>query len=122
MSLHFVLQREGWGYDDLYEAIKVGLKTSEFRKGIDHWRKRLLTKPGVLFLEAEERAHKLQDESTSYEAFTLTIPDKYIKHKRARFVVGYTKVPMLTSDVTGILYHFDGEQFEVKLANVEEVK
>ena len=122
MSFHFVLKRSGWGYDDLYEAIKTGEKTSEWRDGIDHWKVRLLTESGR---EDLERAHEMRREGIIRDLkpfFLLDFPDYHWKHKRARFVVGYTKSPMLTADVTAILYYSKTNQFEVRITNVEEKK
>jgi len=112
MSFHFVLKRSGWGYDDLYEAIKVGEKTSEWRDASDHWVRRLLNEEGLSLLEAFNSGYENLDE--------LSFLPYYWKHIQARFVVGYTKSPMLVADVTGIIYHRDTEQFEVQIKNVAE--
>jgi len=116
MSFHFVLKRSGWGYDDLYEALKTGEKTSEWRDGSDHWKRRLLTPPGRQSLQW---AHEIKEPSKPF--FLLPFPPYQWKHKRARFVVGYTKRPMLTADVKAIMYHSKTNQFEVRIANVEEI-
>ena len=114
MSFHFVLKRSGWGYDDLYEAIKKGEKTSEWRDASDHWISRLLNERG--------RSH-LETFKSSYESLeVLDFLPYHLKHTRTRFVVGYTKSPMLVADVTGILYHRDTDQFQIQIKNVVEVK
>lgn len=114
MSFHFVLKRSGWGYDDLYEALKRGEKTSEWRDGSDHWKRRLLTGDGIRNLE---RAHEIKK---SKPFFLMAFPDYQWKYRRARFVVGYTKRPMLTADVKAIMYNSKTNQFEVQIENVEE--
>jgi len=121
MSFHFVLKRSGWGYDDLYEAIKTGEKTSEWRDGSDHWISRLLNEGGRQQLQwAHELKERNKGDTKPY--FVLPFNDYHWKHKRARFVVGYTKSPMLTADVTAILYYSKTNRFEVRIANVEEEK
>lgn len=118
MSFHFVLKRKGWGYDDLYEALKTGEKTSEWRDASDHWKSRLLTKPGIIhleYLEYLQRSGKSQHHTIEFQSY-------YWKHKRARFVVGYTKSPLLIADVKAIMYHSKTEQFEVQIENVVEVR
>ena len=112
MSFHFVLKRSGWGYDDLYEAIKNGEKTSEWRDASPHWISRLLNEQGRSILKTFKSGYE------NLEVFSF-LP-YYWKYTRARFVVGYTKSPMLLADVTGILYHRDPEQFQIQLKNVVE--
>ena len=116
MRYHFVLKRKGWGYDDIYEALKTGEKTSEWRDGSDHWKKRLLTGMGRTQLRW---AHEVKERSKPF--FLLDFPDYLWKHKRARFVVGYTKTPMLLADVKAILYYSKTNQFEVQIENVTAV-
>lgn len=41
----FRLKRRGYGWDDIYEAIKIGEKTSEWRDASDHWKKQLTPTP-----------------------------------------------------------------------------
>lgn len=76
---------------DLYEEIKAGRKTSEWRDVTDRWRKILRSKP---------------------------------RPERAWFVCGYPKgnVPRLEADIRGIILHLESEQYEVLIANVEEIK
>jgi len=87
---------------ELYEEIKAGRKTSEFRDPTDHWLSRLYTK--------EDK-------------------DGVIKPKvdRAWFVVGFPKgsVPRLEADITNIILHADemgyAYQIEIQFENVVEV-
>jgi len=116
MSFHFVLKRSGWGYDDLYEALKTGQKTSEWRDASDFWIRRLLTPPGRQGLQ---RAHELKNPSKPF--FLIDFPDYQWKHRRARFVIGYTKSPMLVADVKAIVYRSRSDQFEIQIENVVEM-
>lgn len=119
MSFHFVLKRSGWGYDDTYEAIKSGEKTSEWRDGSDYWAKRLLTEMGRQQIKwAHEFKERNKGQTKPY--FLLPFPEYLWKHNRARFVVGHTKRPMLVADVTEIIYHSKTNQFEIQIKNVEE--
>ena len=123
MSFHFVLKRKGWGYDDIYEAIKTGEKTSEWRSGSEHWKRRLLTppSPSVRYSGQESLKHAFEIENRSKPFFLMDFPDYHWKHKKARFVVGYTKTPMLLADVKAIMYHSKTNQFEIRIKNVEEL-
>ena len=120
MSFHFVLKRKGWGYDDIYEAIKTGEKTSEWRDGSKYWISRLLTppSPSVRYSGQEtlQHAHEIGRPS-----FLMDFADYHWKHKKARFVVGYTKTPMLIADVKAIIYYSKKNQFEIRIENVKEV-
>lgn len=109
-SFHFVLKRRGWGYEDIYKALKTGEKTSEWRAATDFWARRLLTKEG---------RQQLNGRIISQDS--LPFPREQWKHKKARFVVGYTKRPMLIADVKALLYHFATEEFEVQIENVIEL-
>ena len=124
MSFHFVLKRSGWGYDDIYEAIKKGEKTSEWRDGSEHWKRRLLTAPSPLvrYSGQESLQHAFEIENRSKPFFLMDFADYHWKHKKARFVVGYTKRPMLLADVTTIMYHSKTNQFEIRIENVIELK
>lgn len=87
---------------DLYEEIKAGRKTSEFRDATEYWTRTLFKKSenGVLYAP---------------------------KVDRAWFIVGFPKgnVPRLEADVIRIDVHCDdygaGEQYEIKFENVVEV-
>ncbi len=84
---------------DLYEAIKDGTKTSEYRDAIDHWTKRLFKKGD------------------------LSEP----KVNRIWLVVGYPKgsLPRLEADIKRILVSYndwgDPDQYEIQFENVVEV-
>lgn len=120
MSFHFVLKRSGWGYDDLYEALKTGEKTSEWRDGSSHWISRLLNEGGRKQLQwAHEYKERNKGRTEPY--FLLPFHPSLWKYRRARFVVGYTKRPMLVADVKAILFHSKTDQFEVQIENVVEL-
>lgn len=107
--VHFTLKRSGWGYEDIYEALKKGKKTSEWRDATDFWAKRLLNESGL------QRFKEVV-------GFTYHFYPFMWKHKRARFVVGYTSYPRLLADIEEIIYHSDTKQFEIRIENVIEVK
>jgi len=92
---------------DLYEEIKAGRKTSEFRDWTDYWVDRLY--------------RRTRDKNNPY------IPILRPKVKRAWFVVGYPKgnLPRLEADIKNIVVHSDengyAEQVEIQLENVVEV-
>jgi hypothetical protein len=87
---------------DLYEEIKAGRKTSEFRDATRHWFKRLCV-PHWIGTEQH------QDHT------------KFLKVHRAWFVVGYPKknLPRLEADITGLF--LDAMQLEIKFTNVTEI-
>lgn len=120
MRFNFVLKRTGWGYTDIYEALKTGEKTSEWRDGSDHWRRRLLTKNGIINLERAEEIERSTLRVPS-KPFIMDFPEYQWKYKKARFVVGRTESPMLLADVTEILYNSKTNQFEIRIENVVEV-
>ena len=111
MTVHFVLKRTGWGYTDIYEALKTGEKTSEWRDASPHWILRLFTKRA----QSSVRHRMLRHEGP----LMFIHPDDH-KHKTARFVVGYTKYPRLLADIHNIYYHRDTNQFEIQIKNVKE--
>jgi hypothetical protein len=119
----FILKRSGWGYDDLYEAIKTGKKDSEWRDDTDteHWRKRLLNEIGLKQLKW---AYELKERNKGNVKphFLLPFADYMWKHKKVRFRVGRTKSPTLIADIKDILYHSRSRQFEILIENVKEVK
>ena len=111
MTAHFVLKRylEGFEeYGDLYEAIKSGRKTVEYRDATEHWKSRLLTPKAIKLLEADERG------------INLVFREDLLKHDKAVFVVGYTKYPKLVADITKIVYLHNTNQLETHLENVKE--
>lgn len=86
---------------DLYEEIKAGRKTSEWRDNTPYWRKRLIS--SLL---------------TKNPAM-----DRRFGVVRAWFVCGYPKgnLPRLEATITEVLDVEDSEQLEVKFKNVVEV-
>lgn len=113
MSFHFVLKRLGWGYDDIYEALKTGEKTSEWRDASPFWISRLFKKGAQSSVR-----HRIIHATGS---LLFLHPDDH-KHKKARFVVGYTKYPRLIADIHNIYYHRNTNQFEIQIENVVEVR
>lgn len=111
MTVHFTLKRRGYGYRDIYEAIKTGRKTSEWRDGGAFWLSRLFTK------YARESVKK---QIREMPGSVLYIPPDYHKHTTARFVVGYTSYPRLIADIHNIYYHKSTNQFEIQITNVRE--
>lgn len=112
-SAHFVLKRflEGYEeYGDLYEAIKSGRKTVEYRDATKHWKTRLLTIEGLDHLDY----HQI------YESGELELTGDQLKHNKATFVVGYTKHPKLVADITKIVYNQDTDQLITHIINVRE--
>ena len=91
---------------NLYEEIKAGRKTSEWRNFSPYWQRRLLFCSGLKAL--------------SKKPIDCT---KDLKSSKAWFVVGYPKgnLPRLEADIVGLIYHPQSEQFEIKFANVREI-
>ena len=111
MTAHFVLKRYLKGfeeYGDLYEAIKSGRKIVEYRDSTKHWKTRLLSPEAIEFLESDERG------------INIVFRESMLKHDKAVFVVGYTKYPRLTADITKIVYLYDSNQLETHIINVKE--
>ena len=108
MPAHFVLKRFMPGfeeYGDLYEAIKSGRKTVEYRDATEHWVFRLISPKGL-----EDARH--------HPGSTIEFKGDQLKHDTAIFVVGYTKTPRLLADITKIKFEYD--RFEVHIRNVRE--
>jgi len=99
-----------WEGRDLWEEIKSGRKTSEWREASDYWIKRLINVPvkRVIELANLERGDVLK--------FTPKV-------KRAWFVVGYPKYcfPRLEADIAKVVLHKDTQQLEIEIENVSEV-
>jgi len=100
---------------DLYEAIKAGQKTSEFRDYTNYWEQRLC--PGL---------DEPDDPELEFQKLpTLSTIDitKFLKPKIAWFTVGYPKnnLPRLEADIIKLLLHLDSDQFEIQFQNVKEV-
>jgi len=90
----------------LYDQIKDGTKTSEWRDATPYWFRRLL-RSGNLIINTEE---------------TLNL-SRSLKVHTAWFVQGYPKdnLPRLEAKITEIYLHGEIQQFEVKFTNVKEV-
>ena len=95
---------------DLYDEIKSGRKTNEWRNATSFWCTRLI-----------ERG------STS-PYFPWAVPHDIshgLKVHKAWFVIGYPKdnLPRLEADITGLIYHpeLKSSQLEIKFANVREI-
>ena len=86
---------------NLYEEIKVGRKTIEYRYCTHFWIKRLI------------------GSNNSYDPQDLTA---YLKVNRAWFVVGYPKrnLPRLEADIVSLRCN-NAMLLEIKFANVQEV-
>jgi hypothetical protein len=95
-----------WEGRDLYEEIKQGKKTSEFRDMTHYWIKHLC-----------ERANWSVDTGEAQDI------SKFLKVHRAWFVVGYPKglLPRLEADIIELLCDSLAMQLEIKFANVKEV-
>lgn len=87
MSVWFRLKRTGWGWDDIYEAVKSGEKTSEWRDLTPFWEKRLDKTPSpskVVFtvgfpkgslprLEADIKAIIRHEDTEQYEIQVVNV-------------------------------------------------
>jgi len=102
--------------ETLYEQIKSGKKTSEWRVLTLHWAKRLLdTSVLNIAFRMGDKPHDLT---------------RYLKVHKAWFVEGYPKnnLPRLEAEITGLVYHPEKkgfpahtQQIEIKFTNVKEV-
>ena len=92
---------------DLYEEIKSGRKTSEYRDLTDYW---------------TDRLYKVTKDKNNPDTDILKP-----KVKRAWFVFGYPKgnLPRLEADIKNIMFLIDengfAEQLEIQFENVIEV-
>ena len=114
--VHFVLKRHMHGfeeYGDLYEAIKTGKKTVEYRDASEYWAKRLLS-PWAL--ENYDATLKFPFGPN----VTITYFGDGLKHTEGTFRVGYTKGPTLHATIEKIVWNQDNSQFEVHITNVIE--
>ena len=110
--IHFTLKRKGWGYEDVYEALKTGEKDIEWRPASDFWISRLFMK------KYQESIKKLL--KFLHHPLPAPIDKKFWKTDKARFVVGYTKYPRLLADIDKIWYHSDSGDFSIHIKNVKE--
>jgi hypothetical protein len=95
-----------WEGRDLWSEILSGRKTSEWRDFSKYWQERLLL------------CHDLKALSNRSIDYT-----KDLKVHRAWFVVAYPKgsLPRLEAEITGLVYHPDTSQLEIKFTNAKEV-
>lgn len=96
----------------LYEEIKAGRKTSEWRDTTRYWMRVLA--PSVMF------------EKMTRAGFSDSPPEdltKFLSKSKAWFTTGFPKnnVPRLEADITGLIYHPASCQLEIQIANVKEV-
>ena len=121
MAVHFVLKRFlpefGEGKTDLYEAIKTGMKTVEYRDATPYWAKRLLNN------HALKQYHTiLQDnkDKTKPHCVRYKFGNTELKHTEATFRVGYTRGPTLHAAIHDIIWKVTENQFVVRIYNVRE--
>ena len=90
VDVWFRLKKRGWGYDDIYGAIKAGEKTSEWRDLTPYWEKRFEKTPAptrALFtvgfpkrnlprLEADIKAIIRHEDSEQYEIQVINVVEK----------------------------------------------
>jgi len=91
---------------DLYEEIKAGRKTSEWRDNTEYWKKRLHVR------------------RIEFPLLTYLLGGPTGKIIRAWFVCGYPKgnLPRLEATITEVLEVEDSDQLEIKFKDVVEVK
>lgn len=96
-----------WEGKNLWEEIKQGRKTSEWRDSTEFWFKRLC----------------ISGASHPYSLSPQDFTD-ILKVYKAWFVVGYPKdnLPRLEADIIRLFNHPIDGQFEIVFANVKEVK
>jgi len=104
---------------DLYEKIKSGEKTSEWRNASRYWFNLLIdynkmSKSGMIYNP------DFNNWDTKLRSINLT---KYLKVNRAWFTVGFPKnnLPRLEADITGLVYHPSTAQLEIQFTNVIEI-
>lgn len=102
-----------WEGKDLWEEIKSGRKTSEWRDFCKYWLYRLCKprNPNILILYINVNGTAPQEVSP------------WLKVKKAWFLQGYPKgnLPRLEAEITGLVYHPDSSQLEIKFTNAKEV-
>jgi len=92
---------------NLYQEIKDGRKTNEWRDASEYWSRILAGEPRSTFdMYGYGDAHKFTPEPSE-----------------AWFVVGYPKgnLPRLEADITALIFHRNSDQFEIQFDNVREV-
>jgi len=121
MPVHFVLKRHlprFEEYGDLYEAIKTGKKTVEYRDATEYWAKRLLNDLGLFKYRRILETNKDPSRSKCVRYRFITGPE--IKHRDATFRVGYTRGPTLHATIKKIDWKPIEGQFEIHIENVRE--
>ena len=108
-----------FGDMDLYEAIKTGKKTSEYRDATPYWAKRLLNNLGLFKYRRILETNKDPSWHTCVR-YRFTLPE--LKHTEATFRVGYTKGPTLHATIRDIIWKPREEQFEIRIKNVRETQ
>ena len=107
---------------DLYQEIKAGRKTSEWRDMTDYWSKRLIQdyETVALIISTED----IEECKATGKPMDLT---KYLKAKEAWFVVGYPRycISRLEAKITKLLAWFcehpKQSQYEIQFTEVQEV-
>lgn len=109
---------------DLYEAIKSGKKTSEWRNASSYWTRIFFGSNIPESMCKECSFEHLCNGQRGDDCPTLDFT-KYLRGKmrRAWFIVGFPKdnLPRLEADITAVLYHPRTNQFEIKFKNVVEI-
>lgn len=95
---------------NLYEEIKAGRKTSEWRDASEYWSRRLCREPVTTF------------HPPPYAFFETSDYTEWLEVDTAWFTVGFPKnnLPRLEAEITGLILHYNSDKFEIKIANVKE--
>ena len=119
MPAQFILARRLPDVDeeDIYEAIKAGRKTSEFRDATPYWATRLLNDRG---LRSYYRILKWNTEKHRPACIIHMFSSSDLKHRTARFRVGHTKAPVLDAKIRSIYLHPVESKFEIRVYDVHE--
>jgi len=98
---------------NLYEEIKAGRKTSEWRDASDYWLKRFCTLP----------VKKVVDLVKEKPASLNIVPLPTCSKSKAWFTIGYPKnnLPRLEADIFAVFLHRDTQQLEIQIQNVREI-
>lgn len=98
--------------ETLYEQIRSGKKTSEWRDFSIYWLQRLF----------DWKALDKKVAISVNDSLPLTLTN-FLKVHRTWFVEGYPKgsLPRLEADITGLLYHPSSSQLEIKFTHAKEL-